>query len=82
LKINLQVTLNIKGTRLTKAGHFTLRYNQSVPEFAYEWIKNIKQDTGHRPTIIESVLINGTDDITNQVIVIESRPISDMGLPF
>jgi hypothetical protein len=75
----LEVHLNIQGTRLTKGGEFNLGYNQSGAQFAYDWIKNIKHDTGFRPTAIEKVLFNG-NDITDQVKETENRPIPD--LPF
>jgi hypothetical protein len=75
----IEVHLNIQGTRLSKGGEFNLRYKQSVPEFAYEWIQQIKKDTGFRPTLIEKVLFNG-NDITDHVKEIENRPIPD--LPF
>jgi hypothetical protein len=77
MRVVIDVHLNIQGTRLSKGGEFNLRNNQSIPEFAYEWIKNIKHDTGYRPTVIEKVLSNG-DDITDQVNEIENRPIPDL----
>jgi hypothetical protein len=80
MRVVIEVHLNIQGTKLLKAGDFNLKYNQSVPEFAYEWIRQIKRHTGYRPTIIEKVLVNGDQDITAQVREIENRPIPD--LPF
>jgi hypothetical protein len=82
MRVVIEVHLNIQGTRLLKAGDFNLRYNQNVPEFAYEWIRSIKKDTGYRPTLIEKVLVNGDDDITAQVREIENRPIPEINLPF
>jgi hypothetical protein len=80
MRVVIEVHLNLQGTRLSKGGEFNLKYNQSVAEFAYEWIKSIKRETGYRPTIIEKVLVNGDDDITDKVKEIENRPIPD--LPF
>jgi hypothetical protein len=78
MRVVIKVHLNIQGTRLSKGGEFNLRYNQNVAEFAYEWIRSIKKDTGYRPTLIEKVLVNGDDDITDQVKEIENRPIPDL----
>lgn len=78
MRITIQVDLNIEGIRSTLGGEFNLRYNESIPQFAYNWIKQIKKDTGYRNTIIEKVTLNGTDDITDKVKAIEEAPIHDL----
>lgn len=78
MRVVLEIDLNIHGTKLRQGGEFNLRYNQSIPEFAYSWIQQTKRETGYRPTIIEKVILNGSEDITDQVRAIESRPIPDL----
>jgi hypothetical protein len=78
MNITIEVHLNIQGTRLSKGGNFNLKYNEDVPIFAYNWINQIKRETGYRPTIIEKVLVNGDNDITLLVKSIDEAPIPDL----
>jgi hypothetical protein len=78
MRITIEVHLVIGGIRSTNGGEFNIRYNQDISQFAYDWIKQIKRDTGYRDTVIEKVIVNGTDDLTDQVRKIDESPIKEL----
>lgn len=80
MKIHLDIHLIIEGNRTLHRASFNVnnREYKEDPEFtagvaAYKWIEQIKRETGHLDTVIELVLLNSTDDITDTVNKI--RPI-------
>lgn len=82
MKIVLQVQLNIDGNIGTQGGDFTVRKEEDIPHLAYQWIKHIKMETGHRKTIILKVTWNADNDITDLVRQLDAAPIPDIDLPF
>ncbi|WP_237562775.1 hypothetical protein [Bacillus dakarensis] len=88
MKISIEVHLNIEGQRMISQGSFEVN-SQSFcadPSFtaaieAYRLLEKIKNETGHRKTILEKATYNGTNDITKTVK--EIRPVvDDSNLPF
>jgi hypothetical protein len=72
---NLEVRLCIEGTGMLSKGRFAARNNSEISFVAYQFIRDIKRETGYRTTLIELVIVNGTEDITEEVKKIESMPI-------
>ncbi|MFB3162550.1 hypothetical protein ABLO26_14380 [Neobacillus sp. 179-J 1A1 HS] len=72
---NLEVHLCIEGTRMLSKGRYAARRNSEIPLLAYQVVRSIKRETGYRTTLIEKVIVNGTEDITEEVKKIESMPI-------
>jgi hypothetical protein len=72
---NLEVHLCIEGTRMLSKGRFAARHKSEIPLLAYQVVRSIKRETGYRTTLIEKVIVNGTDDISEEVKKIESLPI-------
>ncbi|AGK52054.1 hypothetical protein B1NLA3E_01350 [Bacillus sp. 1NLA3E] len=63
-----------------QGGKIQVRSEEDTPIVAYEWIQQIKMDTGFRKTIIEKVTWNEENDITE--IVKQLMPIVVDDLPF
>lgn len=88
MKVILQTTLNIEGNRGFRTGEFSVPNtefrkdpNFAVAIVAYEWIQQQMNETGHRETVIEKVIWNEKNDITQ--IVREIHPvIPEDTLPF
>jgi hypothetical protein len=78
MRFNLEVSLDIEGSKTFSRGNFTVQKNIDIPVVAYQYIKRIKRETGYRTTLIEKVKVNGSEDITEQVKEIENRPFADM----
>ncbi|WP_160718681.1 hypothetical protein [Bacillus sp. USDA818B3_A] len=78
MEFNLEVHLIIEGTGLASRGRFTARNKHEIPNVAHQYIQSIKLETGYRRTLIEGVIVNGTIDITDEVIKIETQPIPPM----
>ena len=78
MQFNLEVHLKIEGTGISCGGTFAARNKSEIPMVAYEYIKSIKRQTGYRTTLIEKVIINRTEDITENVNEIQNRPIQPM----
>lgn len=56
-------------------GRFAARNQSEIPLIAYQVVRNIKRETGYRTTLIEQVIVNGSEDITEDVKKIECMPI-------
>ncbi len=82
MKIVLKVQLNIEGNRSTKGGEFNVRREEDIPQLAYDWVKYTKKETGYRKTIIEKVIWDEDNDITELVRQLDNAPIPDIDLPF
>lgn len=78
MKIVIRVDLSIDGVRSLKSGQFILRRKEDIPNVAYEWIRQIKRETGYRQTEILKVIYDGDKDITDEVKKIDEAPIPDM----
>lgn len=72
---NLEVHLRIDGTGMLSKGTFTARNKSEIPLVAYQIVREIKRETGYRTTLIEQVIVNGTENITEEVKNIECAPI-------
>jgi hypothetical protein len=79
MRITFNVHMIVNGTKSLKCGQFTLRRNENISLFAHGWIKNIRRETGYygRQSIIEKVIVNGDQDVTDQVKAIDEAPIPD-----
>jgi hypothetical protein len=84
MRITIDVHLIVNGTKSLKCGEFNVNKNEDIALFAYGWIKHIRRETGYygRQSIIEKVIVNGDQDITEQVKEIDAAPIPDVDLPF
>jgi hypothetical protein len=54
-----------------QSGSFTVMKEEDIPKIAYEWIRQIKRETGYRQTHIEKVIVDSEKDITEKVRAIE-----------
>lgn len=82
MNVTIDLHLIIDGIRNALAGVFQVRRKEDIPLVANNWIKQIKMETGYRPTVIERVIVNGDQDITEKVREIDEAPIPDIDLPF
>jgi hypothetical protein len=71
---NLEAYLCIDGTGIISKGSFKARNKSEIPLVAYGFIRDIKRETGFRPTLIEKIIVNGTEDITEEVKKMEHIP--------
>ncbi|EIJ79094.1 hypothetical protein PB1_16094 [Bacillus methanolicus PB1] len=78
MKIKLTVHLDIEGQKLMQSGSFSARREEDIPGIAYEWIQQIKRETGYRDTRIEKVIVDNEKDITEEVRAINKTPIPDI----
>lgn len=67
MRFNLEVVLSIEGTIVKQAGVFQARNKADIPNWARKWIREIKMNTGYRETEVVSVILNGEEDITQEV---------------
>jgi hypothetical protein len=84
MRITINVHMTVNGTRSLKRGAFNVNKNEDIVLFTYGWIKHIRRETGYygQQSIIEKVIVNGDQDITDQVREINVAPIPDVDLPF
>jgi hypothetical protein len=84
MRITIDVHMIVNGTKSLKRGEFNARKNENIAQFAYGWIKHIRMETGYfgQQSLIEKVIVNGDQDITDQVKEIDAAPIPDADLPF
>jgi hypothetical protein len=84
MRITIDVHMIVNGTKSLKRGEFNVNRNEDIALFAYGWVKNIRMETGYfgLQSIIEKVIVNEDQDITEQVKVIDEAPIPDADLPF
>ncbi|NMD71070.1 hypothetical protein HHO41_12255 [Bacillus sp. DNRA2] len=82
MNINLQLNLNIDGNRCSCGGDFKVYRETEIPQLAYQWIQQIKKDTGYRTTLIEKVIWNNEKDITEEVNKLAKASIPFDDLPF
>lgn len=82
MNVTIDLHLSIDGIRNGMAGVFQIRRKEDIPVTAHNWIKQIKKETGYRPTVIERVIVNGDQDITEEVKKIDEAPIPELDLPW
>ncbi|UQX52273.1 hypothetical protein M5V91_14475 [Cytobacillus pseudoceanisediminis] len=88
MKVVIQTILNVEGNRGFRNGEFHVKDSEfkkdpgfAVAVVAFEWIQQQKKETGQRDTIIEEVIWNEKNDITQ--IVREIEPVlPEDNLPF
>jgi hypothetical protein len=78
MKIILTVHLDIEGQKLMQYGDFTARREEDISGIAYEWIQQIKRETGYRQTHIEKVIVDSEKDITEKVRALDEAPIPNI----
>jgi hypothetical protein len=61
-----------------QSGSFTVMKEEDIPKIAYEWIRQIKGETGYRSTHIEKVIVDIEKDITEKVRALDKEPIPDI----
>jgi hypothetical protein len=77
--VPLEVRVSIQETSISSSGYISVRNKSDISKGAYEYIQNIKRKTGYRNTFIEKVIVNGTEDITEEVRKIDHLQIPPMG---
>jgi hypothetical protein len=84
MRIIINVHMVINGTRSLKRGEFNVHKNEDIVLFAYGWVKHIRMEAGYfgQQSIIEQVIVNGDQDITDKVKAIDNTPIPEIDLPF
>jgi hypothetical protein len=80
MRITIDVHLRINGTRTLKSSYFDVYKEELIPNIAYDWIKQIRFETGYygKDSIIERVVFNSDQDITLLVKRIDEAPIPDL----
>ena len=78
MEFNLEVHLIIEGSGLVAKGRFSVRNKKEMATVAHKYIRSIMHETGYRRTYIEKVIVNGIEEITEEVREIEKRPIPPM----
>ncbi|MFS0820747.1 hypothetical protein [Bacillus sp. 1P02SD] len=88
MKVNIDVFLNIEGSKLRSGGPFNINPKEykenpdlAVAIVAYQYIQSIIEETGYRETFIKKVLYEGNKDITDLTRQIKRIPPPD-NLPF
>ncbi|MDN3020105.1 hypothetical protein PH210_28595 [Paenibacillus sp. BSR1-1] len=74
----MDVNLIIEGSGVSTGGYFFARKKSEIPKVAYQFIQDKKRESGCRKMVIKKVIVNGSEDITQVVKEIESRPIPQM----
>jgi len=74
--VPLEVRIRIEETSIYSGGYISIRNKSDLFKGAYDYIQTIKRETGYRNTFIEKVVVNGTEDITEEV-----RKIINLQLP-
>lgn len=88
MRVGIDVFLNIEGSKMRSGGSFNVNPREckedpdrAVAIVAYQYIMDIKRQTGYRDMIIEKVLYEGNKDITELTRQIRWIPPED-NLPF
>jgi hypothetical protein len=84
MRIKIDVHMIVNGTKSLKRGEFNVNRNEDIALFAHGWVMHIRRETGYygQQSIIEKIIVNGDQDITEQVKAIDEAPIPDADLPF
>lgn len=88
VKVNIEIRLNIEGTKMASGGGFDINRQEftedaefTVACVAYDFIYQLWRGTGCRDMEIEKVVYDGVNDITE--ITKQIRPVvDDSWLPF
>jgi hypothetical protein len=84
MRITIELHMIVNGTRSMKRGVFDINRNEDIAQFAYGWVKHVRMETGYfgNQSIIEKVIVDGDQDITEQVKAIDEAPIPDLDFPW
>jgi hypothetical protein len=84
MRITIELHMIVNGTRSMKRGVFDINRNEDIAQFAYGWVKHVRMETGYfgNQSIIEKVIVDGDQDITEQVKAIAEAPIPDLDFPW
>jgi hypothetical protein len=76
MRASIDVHLIVNGTRTLKRGDFNVLRTEDIPKVAHEWIRRIRRETGYygNDSIIEKVIVDGDQDITFEVKVLDETP--------
>lgn len=79
MRITIDIHLVINGTRTLKSAEFNVYKEDNIPRVAHDWIRQTRRETGYygKDSIIEKVIWNADNDITDQVRAIDEAPIPD-----
>jgi D-mannonate dehydratase len=77
LKASIDVYLVVNGTRTLKRGSFNVLRVEDIPKVAHDWIRQIRRETGYYgdESLIEKVILDGDQDITDKVREIDKAPL-------
>lgn len=77
MKASIDVHLIVNGTRTLKRGSFNVLRLEDIPKVAHDWIRKIRRETGYygNKSIIEKVIVDGDQDITDKVKEIDEAPL-------
>jgi hypothetical protein len=80
-KLNMRITIDlhmiINGTRTLTRGDWQVKKQEEIPKVAHNWIRRIRRETGYygEESIIEKVIVDGNQDITDKVREIDKAPL-------
>ncbi|CAN7380534.1 hypothetical protein [Rossellomorea sp. LjRoot5] len=57
----------IDGHRNMSSNRFRCRRNE-LPGKISGWLKNIRMETGYRKTVVEKIILNGSEDIAEEIM--------------
>lgn len=78
MRFKVDIHLNIDGAGMLTFRECNARNINELAPVVYECIRSIKRETGYRHTVIHKVIVNSSDDITEQVRAIDNKPIPEM----
>lgn len=67
MQVHITIHLDIAGNKVMKRANFNINKEDDVVRVAYEFICQIKKETGFRDTVIEEVILNNKNDITESI---------------
>jgi hypothetical protein len=78
MKASIDVYLTVNGTKTLKRGNFQVLRLEDIPKVAHDWIRRIRRETGYygNESIIEKVIVDENQDITDKVKEIDEAPLS------
>jgi hypothetical protein len=77
MNASIDVHLVVNGTRTLKRGVWPVKRVEDIPRVAHDWIMRSRRETGYygAESIIEKVIVDGDQDITDKVKEIDEAPL-------
>lgn len=72
MNVRIQITYLTEGGRAQQSGTFPLK-RKKPEEVAFEWLQQIKRKVNYKHLI--SVIVDGKEDITEEVLKLEKAPL-------